>query len=45
MDQIKAMLLEQFEAFTALDPGIERQKLLEIERASGLPHAIIISGL
>ncbi len=45
MDQIKAMLLEQFEAFIALDPGIERQKLLEIERASDLPHAIIISGL
>ena len=44
-DQIKAMLLEQFNAFWQRDTGIEREKLAEINRAAALPHAVIISGL
>ena len=44
-DQIKAMLLEQFQAFWQLSPGIERTQLAEVERAAPLPHAVIISGL
>ena len=44
-DQIKAMLLEQFDAFWKLDTGIERARLAEVERAAQLPHAVIISGL
>ena len=44
-DQIKAMLLEQFQTFWQRDTGIEREQLIEIERAASLPHAVIISGL
>jgi predicted AAA+ superfamily ATPase len=44
-DQIKAMLLEQFDAFWKIDTGIERAQLSELERAAHLPHALIISGL
>jgi predicted AAA+ superfamily ATPase len=44
-DQIKAMLLEQFDVFWNLDIGIERTRLSELERAAHLPHALIISGL
>lgn len=44
-DQIKAMLLEQHQAFWQRDTGIERVQLAEIERAAHLPHAVIISGL
>ena len=44
-DQIKAMLLEQFQAFWQLNPGIERTQLAEVERAAPLPHAVIASGL
>lgn len=44
-DQIKAMLLEQFDVFWKLDTGIERTRLHELERAADLPHALIISGL
>jgi uncharacterized protein len=44
-DQIKAMLLEQFDAFWKRDTGIPRDKLAELERVAGLPHAVIISGL
>ncbi|HNB51092.1 MAG TPA: ATP-binding protein [Anaerolineales bacterium] len=44
-DEIKAMFLEQFEAFWQLKPGIERTQLAEVERAIPLPHAVIISGL
>lgn len=39
------MLLEQFQAFWQRDAGIEREKLADIEKAAGVPHAIIISGL
>lgn len=42
---MRAMLLEQFQAFWRRDTGIERTKLAELERAAPLPHAVIISGL
>jgi predicted AAA+ superfamily ATPase len=44
-EQIRAMLLEQFQAFWRRDTGIERTQLGELERAAPLPHAVIISGL
>jgi len=44
-DQIKAMLLEQQDAFWQRDTGVEREQLSEIERYAHLPHAVIISGL
>ena len=44
-DQIRAMLLEQMQAFWQRDIGIERTQLAGIERAAPLPHAVIISGL
>jgi uncharacterized protein len=44
-DQIRAMLLEQFQSFWSRDTGIERAQLAELERAAPLPHAVIISGL
>jgi predicted AAA+ superfamily ATPase len=42
---MRAMLLEQFQAFWRRDTGIERAQLAELERAAPLPHAVIISGL
>jgi predicted AAA+ superfamily ATPase len=39
------MLLEQYRAFWRRDTGIEREKLSDVEKASGVPHAVIISGL
>jgi hypothetical protein len=44
-DQIKAMLLEQQQAFWQRETGVERERLGEIERALHLPHAVVISGL
>ena len=44
-DQIKAMLLEQFQAFIRRDIGIEREQLDALAAAAGSPHAVIISGL
>lgn len=44
-DQIKAMLLEQFDSFWKHDTGIPRDRLVDVERAAGLPHAVILSGL
>lgn len=44
-DQIKAMLLEQSQAFWQRNTGIERTQLAELERAAALPHAVVISGL
>jgi predicted AAA+ superfamily ATPase len=44
-DQIKAMLLEQFQAFWRRDPGIVRTQLSEVETSKGIPHAVIVSGL
>lgn len=44
-DQIKAMLLEQFDAFWQYETGTVRDQLAEIERAVSLPHAVIVSGL
>ena len=44
-DQIKAMLLEQFDAFWKRETGILRNRLVDVEKAAGLPHAVIVSGL
>ena len=44
-DQIKSMLLEQFDSFWKRDTGIPRDRLVEVEKAAGLPHAVILSGL
>jgi predicted AAA+ superfamily ATPase len=44
-DQIKAMLLEQFQAFWQRDTGIVRTQLSEVEKAKDVPHAVIVSGL
>jgi uncharacterized protein len=44
-DQIRAMLLEQFDAFWQQETGIEREALTEVKRAAAAPHAVIISGL
>ncbi len=44
-DQIKAVLLEQFDSFWKHDTGIPRDRLADVEQAAGLPHAVILSGL
>lgn len=44
-DQIRVILVEQFEAFWRQDTGIPREKLVDIEQAASGPHAVIISGL
>lgn len=44
-DQIRSMLLEQFDAFWQRDTGIEREKLVGVKQAAPLPHAVIVSGL
>jgi predicted AAA+ superfamily ATPase len=44
-DQIRAMLLEQYDAFWQRDSGVERETLAEVEQAAAIPHAVIISGL
>jgi predicted AAA+ superfamily ATPase len=45
MDQVKAMLLEQFDSFWKRETGIPRDRLAEVEQAARMPHAVIISGL
>lgn len=44
-DQVKALLLEQQRTFWQLDTGIERERLVDLERTAHLPHTVIISGL
>jgi predicted AAA+ superfamily ATPase len=44
-DQVRSMLLEQFDSFWKRETGIPRERLVEVEQASSLPHAVIISGL
>jgi predicted AAA+ superfamily ATPase len=44
-DQIKSMLLEQFDSFWKRETGIPRNRLAYVKQASGLPHAVIVSGL
>ena len=44
-DQIKAILLEQHQTFWKHDTGVEREQLSEVEHATQIPHAVIISGL
>lgn len=44
-EQIKAIVLEQFDAFWQFDTGTVRTKLANVEQAASLPHAVIVSGL
>jgi len=44
-DQIKSMVLEQFEFFWNLETGIVRTQLSQVESARTVPHAVIVSGL
>jgi uncharacterized protein len=44
-DQVKAILLEQFDSFWNYDLGIVRTQLSKLEQTTSLPHAVIISGL
>ena len=44
-EKIKAMVLEQFQAFWRRDTGIHRQSLVQVQAAIGSTHAVIISGL
>jgi len=44
-DQLRAMLIEQFETFWQRETGVPRTKLQDVERAAALPHAVIVSGL
>lgn len=37
-EQIKTMLLEQFQVFQQQETGIERAQLAAVERAAPLPH-------
>lgn len=45
IEQIKVMLLEQFQLFWQRDTGVERAQLQQARQAAALPHAVIISGL
>ena len=44
-EQIRAILIEQFDNFWQRETGIIRSRLKEVEKAALLPHAVIISGL
>lgn len=44
-DQLKAMLIEQQQAFWGRELGLERECLAQVEQAAFIPHAVIISGL
>jgi hypothetical protein len=45
VDEIRALLLEQRDAFWRRDTGIPREQLAALERAATSPHAVVISGL
>ncbi|HUF37958.1 MAG TPA: ATP-binding protein [Anaerolineales bacterium] len=44
-DQLRVVLLDQFNAFWERDTGVERDRLAEVEKAAASPHAVIVSGL
>jgi predicted AAA+ superfamily ATPase len=44
-EQMRAMLIEQFNAFWQRDTGLERTRLDSVLKAANLPHGVIISGL
>ena len=44
-EQIRGILLDQWDSFKNIDTGLEREMLEAIERASVSPHAVVISGL
>lgn len=45
IDQVKTLLIEQFQGFWHRNVGIERNQLAAVQQAAPLPHAVIISGL
>lgn len=44
-EQVRSLLVEQFEAFWRRDTGVERHQLALLERARSAPHAVVISGM
>jgi len=44
-DQIRSMLVEQYNAFLKQDTGIKRTLLKDVRKAAATPYAVIISGL
>jgi uncharacterized protein len=44
-DQIRSMLVEQYNAFIKQDTGIKRTLLKDVRKAAATPYAVIISGL
>jgi predicted AAA+ superfamily ATPase len=44
-DQVRALLLEQYDSFWGRETGIPRSRLADLEKVAKLPHAVIISGL
>ncbi|MFZ2098891.1 MAG: AAA family ATPase, partial [Anaerolineales bacterium] len=44
-EQLKTILLDQYQNFWKSDTGIERMQLSEVKRAVDSPHAVVISGL
>lgn len=44
-DQIRTILVEQFDTFWKRDIGIPRVQLDTLLKAATLPHAVIVSGL
>jgi predicted AAA+ superfamily ATPase len=44
-DQVRALLLEQYDSFWGRETGIPRSRLVDLEKVAKLPHAVIISGL
>lgn len=43
-DQLKTVLIGQFNSFWERDTGLERTQLAEVKRAVRAPHTVIISG-
>ena len=44
-DQIKQLLLDQFDSFNQTELGIKREKLRSIQQTLNSPHVVVISGL
>ena len=44
-DQVRVLLLEQYDSFWGRETGIPRSRLADLEKVAKLPHAVIISGL
>ena len=44
-DQVRVLLLEQYDSFWGRETWIPRSRLVDLEKVAKLPHAVIISGL